>query len=332
MDEPSSAARRSIRGIESEVSCISPLTAIPPGLGATLESISDIATGIGHVVAIDFHVHVELGPQGDDHLSPLLREAVSRYFRGEQHLPTIDDIAEHYRSRQMLAVVFGVDSALTTGQPRIPNEFSVDKSLEHSDVLIPFASIDPRRGAEGVAEARDLLSSGIVRGFKFHPNIQQFHPGEGLAHPLFELIEAAGAIALFHTGHSGIGAGLPGGGGIRLRYGNPMSIDDVAVDFPELKIVMAHPSFPWQDEALSVAMHKPQVYLDLSGWTPKRFPPQLVTAISSSLKQQTLFGSDFPLIAPDRWLGDFSTLGLDEDVSSLILKGNAVRLLGLGAG
>jgi predicted TIM-barrel fold metal-dependent hydrolase len=288
--------------------------------------------GIEHVVAIDFHVHVELGPDGHDQLSPVLREAVSRYFKGDHPLPTVDDIAEHYRTRDMMAVVFGVDSALTTGQPRIPNQFIVDKSLEHPDVLIPFASIDPRRGVEGVAEARDLLSEGVVRGFKFHPNIQQFHPGDGLAYPLFELIESAGAIALFHTGHSGIGAGLPGGGGIRLRYGNPMSIDDVAVDFPELKIVMAHPFFPWQDEALSVAMHKPQVYLDLSGWTPKRFPPQLVAAISSSLRHQTLYGSDFPLITPDKWLTDFRTLGLDEEVSSLILKGNATRLLGLEAG
>jgi hypothetical protein len=134
---------------------------------------------------------------------------------------------------------------------------------------------------------------------------------------------------MFHTGHSGIGAGLPGGGGIRLKYGNPMSIDDVAVDFPGMKIVMAHPSFPWQDEALSVAMHKPQVLLDLSGWSPKRFPPQLVTAISTSLREQALFGSDFPLITPDKWLRDFSTLEIDEATSALILKENAARLLGL---
>jgi uncharacterized protein len=289
-------------------------------------------TSLDHVVAIDFHVHVELGPEGDDHLSPVLRTAVSRYFRGQGALPDIDQIAEHYRDRNMLAVVFGVDSALTTGQPRIPNQFIVEKSLEHRDVLIPFASIDPRRGPDGLAEARELIGGGVVRGFKFHPNLQEFDPNDRSAYPLFEVIEEAGAIALFHTGHSGIGAGLPGGGGIRLKYGNPMSIDDVAVDFPGMKIVMAHPSFPWQDEALSVAMHKPQVHLDLSGWTPKRFPPQLVTAMSSSLQEQVLFGSDFPLITPDKWLGDFATLGVDDVTSALVLKGNAGRLLGLDMG
>jgi predicted TIM-barrel fold metal-dependent hydrolase len=282
------------------------------------------------LVAIDFHVHIELGPGGEDHLSPDLRQAATRYFKGEAALPTADEIASHYRERKMLAVVFAVDSALTTGQPRIPTSFVVEKAREHQDVLIPFASIDPRRGEEGVAEARDLLDEGAVRGFKFHPNLQGFHPNDRIAYPLYQLIEEAGAVALFHTGHSGIGSGLPGGGGIALKYGNPMAIDDVAVDFPHMSIVMAHPAFPWQDEALSIAMHKPQVSIDLSGWTPKRFPASLVKAMSTTLKGQTLFGSDFPLITPDRWLADFATLDLDGDVSAAILKENAVRLLGLG--
>ncbi|HEX5696677.1 MAG TPA: amidohydrolase family protein [Acidimicrobiia bacterium] len=282
------------------------------------------------VVAVDFHVHVEVGPSGADHLSPELRQAAMRYFKGDLRLPPIDEIAEHYRERKMMAVVFGLDSALTTGQARIPNEFVVEKARQHSDVLIPFASIDPRRGGEAVTEAKDLLAEGSIRGFKFHPNIQQFHPNDRLAYPLYELIQGSGAVALFHTGHSGIGSGLPGGGGIRLKYGNPMAIDDVAVDFPEMSIVMAHPAFPWQDEALSVAMHKPQVAIDLSGWSPKRFPPQLVRAMATNLAGQTLFGSDFPLITPDRWMEDFATLELKDEVRSAILKENALRILRIG--
>ena len=87
-----------------------------------------------------------------------------------------------------------------------------------------------------------------------------------------------------------------------------MHVDDVAVDFPRLKIVLAHPSFPWQDEAISVALHKPQVYIDLSGWSPKYFPPQLVHHANTLLREQVLFGSDYPFITPDRWLADFETL------------------------
>jgi predicted TIM-barrel fold metal-dependent hydrolase len=277
-------------------------------------------------------VHIEIGPEGDDHLSPELREAASRYFKGDIHLPSLDEVAAYYRERRMKAVVFCVDSALTTGQPRIPNGFVVDGARGHSDVLIPFASIDPRRGADGVSEAEELLAAGQVKGFKFHPNIQQFDPNDRIAYPLYELIQAHGSIALFHTGHSGIGAGLPGGGGIRLRHGNPMLIDDVAVDFPEMRIIMAHPSFPWQDEALSVALHKPQVHIDLSGWTPKRFPPELVSHLKGPLKGQVLFGSDYPLITPDRWIDDFRTLGIDETVERMIVRDNAAALLGLDLG
>ncbi len=284
---------------------------------------------LNDVAAIDFHVHVELGPDGEDSLGPELRQAAMRYFGTDAAIPTVDDIAEHYRERNMLAVVFAVDAERTTG-PRIPNRFVVDKAQEHADVLIPFASVDPRRGKEGVREAAELLDEGVVKGFKFHPNTQQFHANDPIAYPLYELIESAGVVALFHTGHSGIGSGLPGGGGIRLKYGHPMAIDDVAVDFPNMKIVMAHPSFPWQDEAISIAMHKPQVAIDLSGWTPKRFPPQLVKAISKTLRSQALFGSDFPLIKPDRWIDDFSSLDMAPDVTAAILKDNAVELLGLG--
>ena len=144
-----------------------------------------------------------------------------------------------------------------------------------------------------------------------------------MAYPLYEVIAEAGLPALFHTGHSGIGSGLPGGGGIRLKYSNPMHVDDVAVDFPEMPIVLAHPSFPWQDEAISIAMHKPEVYIDLSGWSPKYFPPQLVHYANTLLKHQVLFGSDYPMITPERWLRDFERLEINPDVRPLILKENA---------
>jgi predicted TIM-barrel fold metal-dependent hydrolase len=125
---------------------------------------------------------------------------------------------------------------------------------------------------------------------------------------------------------------MRGGGGIRLKYGNPMSIDDVAVDFPDLPIILAHPSFPWQDEALSVALHKPNVYIDLSGYAPKYFPDRLVRYADTLLREKMLFGSDYPLITPDRWLAEFAELAIRDEVRPLILKENAARLLGLAAG
>ncbi|HWM16806.1 MAG TPA: amidohydrolase family protein, partial [Microbacterium sp.] len=198
-----------------------------------------------------------------------------------------------------------------------------------SDVLIPFASIDPSRGEVGVEQARRLITEFGVRGFKFHPSAQGFYPNDPIAYPLYQVIEEHGLIALFHTGQTGVGAGQPGGGGIRLKYANPLHIDDVAVDFPGMDIILAHPSFPWQDEALSVATHKPRVYIDLSGWSPKYFPPQLVQYANTLLKHKVLFGSDFPVITPERWLHDFEQLPIKDEVRPLILKDNAARLFGL---
>ena len=150
-----------------------------------------------------------------------------------------------------------------------------------------------------------------------------------MAWPIYEVVAEYGMPAIFHSGHSGIGSGMRCGGGLRLEYSNPMHLDDVAIAFPDMQIVIAHPSWPWQDEALSVAMHKPNVWIDLSGWSPKYFPPQLVQYANTLLKDRVLFGSDYPLITPDRWMKDFAEAGFKDDVRPLILKDNAVRLLRL---
>jgi predicted TIM-barrel fold metal-dependent hydrolase len=280
------------------------------------------------LVAIDVHTHAEVAADGHTTLSPELLAASETYF-GAHRQPTIAQIASYYRERRMAAVVFTVDAETATGHPPIRNEEIAESCAEHADVLIPFASIDPWRGAAGVRQARRLIDDYGVRGFKFHPSIQGFAPNDRMSYPLYELIEAAGLPALFHSGQTGIGAGVPGGGGIRLKYSNPMHVDDVAVDFPELRIILAHPSFPWQDEALAVATHKPYVYIDLSGWSPKYFPPQLVRYANSLLQDKVLFGSDYPVITPDRWLADFAKLDIKPEVVLKILKDNAARLLGL---
>ncbi len=278
--------------------------------------------------AIDFHTHVEVSREGHDPIPPNLREASQRYFRDGGGTPTVDDVAAYYRERQMACVVFTVDWESQSGRSPVSNEEVAEGAAANADVLIPFASVDPAR-PDAVDRARRLIDEHNVRGFKFHPNLQAFFPNDRSAYPLYEVIAEAGLPALFHTGHSGIGSGLPGGGGVRLKYSNPIHVDDVAADFPEMPIVLAHPSFPWQDEALSIAMHKPEVYIDLSGWSPKYFPPQLVRYANTLLKRQVLFGSDYPMITPERWLGDFERLEIDDEVRPLILKENAVRLLEL---
>ena len=284
------------------------------------------------LTAIDVHVHAEVSSSGGAALSGELAQAADAYFRiAGPHRPTLPEIAAYYRDRQLACVVFTVDAEAATGTPPVPNEEVAQAAADHPDVIIPFASIDPARGRAGARQARRLVTEYGVRGFKFHPNVQAFYPNDRMAYPLYEVIEELGVPAVFHTGQTGIGAGAPGGGGIRLKYSNPMFVDDVAADFPGLAIILAHPSFPWQDEALAVATHKPLVHIDLSGWSPKYFPPQLVQYANSLLQDKVLFGSDFPMLTPDRWLADFAKLPIKPEVAPKILKLNASRLLGLSA-
>jgi hypothetical protein len=182
----------------------------------------------------------------------------------------------------------------------------------------------------GAREVRRLIERYGVRGFKFHPSGQEFYPNDRQCYPVYEAIAEAGLPAVFHSGQTGLGAGMPGGGGVRLKYSDPMFLDDVAVDFPLLPIVIAHPSFPWQDNALAVATHKPLVHIDLSGWSPKYFPPQLIQYTNGLLKKKMLFGSDFPALTPDRWIADADKVSLlKPEVRPLVMKENAIRLLGL---
>jgi predicted TIM-barrel fold metal-dependent hydrolase len=275
------------------------------------------------LTAIDVHVHLEAEGASET-------DAAARDYFGDSGAPRDpDSLAGYYRSRRMAFVVFTVDERLS-GRRHLTNDDVLRFAAKHADVAMPFISVDPTRGPEALREAKRLLATGQVRGLKLHPPLQQFFANDRTAYPLYELFAEARLPVLFHTGHSGIGTGVPGGGGIRLKYGHPMHIDDVAVDFPELPIVMAHPSFPWQDEAISICLHKPTVYIDLSGWSPKYFPPVLVQYANSLLKRKVLFGSDYPWITPDRWLADFAKLGIKDAVRPLILKENAVRLFRLG--
>jgi predicted TIM-barrel fold metal-dependent hydrolase len=285
---------------------------------------------LGAIAALDVHVHVESDGHGHLSLDQELMDASAAYFKGsESRTPTVADLADRYRAAGMAAVVFTVDATTSTGHPALSSEEIAERSAEYADVLIPFGSVDPHQGEAAIRRARRLVVEYGVRGFKFHPSLQAFSPDDPAFSRLWGTLEELGVPALFHTGQNGIGAGLPGGRGIKLRYSNPLLIDDVAAEFPHLSVILAHPSVPWQAEAISMATHKANVFIDLSGWRPKYFPPELVRAMSGRLHEKVLFGSDYPLIAPEVWLADFADLGVPAAHHRDILMGTAARILRL---
>lgn len=289
----------------------------------------ELGLSVDDLIAIDTHVHVEVDDHGHNALSDVLVDAASKYFKTDGPRPGLDAIAEMYRAAKMAAVVFTVDASTSLGHKPNSSEEIAEGAARNNDVLIPFGSVDPLQGPAAVDRARMLFEEYGVRGFKFHPTLQNFDPSADAFAPLFETIEQMEVPIVVHTGQTGIGSGLPGGHGLRLSLSNPMLLDDLAARFPALQIVMAHPSVPWQDEALAVATHKANTWIDLSGWSPKYFPANLVRQANSIIQNKVLFGSDFPLIAPDRWINDFTALELKDEVRPKILKSNAMRLLGL---
>jgi predicted TIM-barrel fold metal-dependent hydrolase len=285
---------------------------------------------LSSVHAIDMHVHAEVSCHDpEDPVMGQFFDAASAYFKVPRQRPKMPEIVEIYREQQIAFCLFTVDCESGIGARRVSNYEIADFAAQHSDICIPFASIDPHKGKLGAREARDLIENHGVRGFKFHHILQDIAPSARVGYPIYEVIAEHKLPAIFHTGHSGIGTGMRGGGGIHLKYGQPILVDDVAVDFPDMKLILAHPSWPWVDESLSMALHKENVFIDLSGWSPKYFQPQVIQYANTQLRHKMLFGSDFPLIHPGKWLEAARQAGFREDVLPGIMKDNAARLLGL---
>ena len=286
---------------------------------------------LSKVVAIDVHVHAEVSCHDPE--DPVMGEffdAASAYFKADRKRPTIPETIEFYRERKIAFCLFTVDCESGIGAKRVSNYEIAEIAAEHKDIVIPFASIDPHKGKMGAREARDLVENYGVKGFKFHGIMQGCDPADRVAYPIYEVIAEYKLPAIFHTGHSGMGTGMPGGGGVKLKWGQPMLIDEVAADFPDMKFILAHPSWPWTDESLSMALHKNNVFIDLSGWSPKYFPKQIVQYANTQLKTKMMFGSDFPLIKPEKWIEAAKEAGFRDEVMPLILKDNAAKVLGLG--
>ncbi len=283
-----------------------------------------------NIRAIDVHVHAEVSCHDpEDPLMGRFFDAASVYFKAPRERPRIPQIIELYRTLRIALCLFTVDCESAIGAKRVSNYEIAEHAAGNPDIVIPFASIDPRKGKAGAREARDLIERHGIRGFKFHGIMQDISPADRIAYPLYEVIAGHRLPAIFHTGHSGMGTGMRGGGGVRLKWGQPMLIDDVAVDFPDMKIVLAHPGWPWVDESLSMALHKDNVFIDLSGWSPKYLQPQIIRYANGQLQHKMLFGSDYPLIRPDKWLEAAAQVGFQPRVLAGIVKDNAARLLGL---
>jgi len=273
--------------------------------------------------AIDFHVHLPTPDWLDGSMGGYV-EAAEAYFRSTVERQSLGELADKYRALDVLAVLLAWDAETATGRPRVPNETVAAACREYPDAFTGLGSVDPHKPS-AVDEVAHVAALGL-RGVKFHPSLQAFAPDDPKFWPVFAACERHGLLALFHTGTSGIGARQPGGQGIRIDYAHPLKLDAVAAAHPELTVVAAHFGWPWQMDLIAVALHKTNVYIDISGWSPKRIPPEVVRELKGRLSGQFVWGSDFPFISPERCLAELDELGL---ASPALLRDNAARVLGL---
>ena len=279
------------------------------------------------MLAIDMHVHVPRQP-GLPEIG--IESQLRRYFRVREVPQDAAEMAAKFKEWDILGVIFSVDTETSTGEPPDTNDYVAEIVGKYPEQFIGFASVDPWKGQAAVQELDRSVSELGLRGLKLHPTHQAFFPNDPRFYPLYEKCAQLEIPVLFHTGFAGAGAGMPGGGGFKLKYSAPIpGIDDVAADFPTLTIIMAHPSWPWVEEQIAVALHKPNVFLDLSGWAPKYIPEVLIQETNTRLRDKVLFGSDFPYLSPDRWLQEFKELPIRDEVRPKVLRDNALRVLRL---
>jgi uncharacterized protein len=277
--------------------------------------------------AIDCHVHLPTPDWLDGSMAGYV-EAAEAYFRSRVDRISLAELADRYRGLNVRAVLLAWDAETATGRPRVPNETVAAACRDHPDVFTGFGSVDPHKGDAAVAEVARIAELGL-RGVKFHPSLQAFAPDDPAYWPVFAACEQHGLPALFHTGTSGIGARQPGGQGIRLDYARPIRLDGVAATHPALTVIAAHFGWPWHMELVAMALHKTNVYIDISGWSPRRIPPELISELRGRLSGQFVWGSDYPFISPERCLSELGTLGLPGDVLRRVLYANAAQILGL---
>ncbi len=256
---------------------------------------------------------------------------MSSYFKAGPRPTDPAEMADYYAERDIFGVLVDIDDSSQTGVPFEGNDYIASLVERWPEQFMGFASVDPHHGKLAVRELERAVADLGLRGLKLHPSTQRFFPNDRAYYPLWEKAAELGIPVMFHTGMTGVGARTPGGGGITFEYCRPIPyIDDTAAAFPDMQIIMAHPSFPWVAEQLAILNHKPNVWMDLSGWSPLYFDPLLVQYANFLISDRVMFGSDYPLLQPDRWFRDFPEVGFREEVRRGIVFDNANRLLKLG--
>jgi uncharacterized protein len=241
-----------------------------------------------------------------------------------------DEMAAEIRAAGVGAILdLGYTSELPVHEVTPLHDYAFETQRRHPDAILGhWLHIDPLSGLAGVEELRRCLEAapGFV-GLCVSGTTARVSPVDAAWESFYQVSEQASVPVLMLVGHTGAGAGLPGGAGMVLDHCHPRHVDAIAARHPNLTIIAGRPAWPWQSEMISVLLHKPNVWYELHGWSPRYFTPELKHEIPRRLRSRVMFGADFPLLAYDRLFNDWRAEGYPDDVLSDVMHGNASRLL-----
>ncbi|MHB9287784.1 amidohydrolase family protein [Halobacteriales archaeon Cl-PHB] len=278
---------------------------------------------------VDTHAHQPTATFLEDAGGEMMADAAHKFGTDLETWEYGEMVAEYRDLGIAKSILLGWDAETNTGNPPVPNEHVAEVRDEHPDFFVGFGSVDPLKD-DCVAEARRCVEDLSLSGFKFQQIAQGFDPSDEAHRELFNTIEELGVPVVFHGGSSTLGAGSPGGRGLKIKYGDPMMVDDLAAEHPDLDILLAHPAFPWEKEQLAICQQKGNVYMDLSGWIPKYIDDQVLHYATTVLQDKVMFGTDYPMIRPETWFDSWrETVDASEEVERKLFWENAEAFLGL---
>ena len=256
-------------------------------------------------------------------------EALAKYWKRDWVAKTEAEVISEFTAVGVEACLVALDLESTVGTPPCGNEYVHGMWKRNEGRIIQcWGTVDPFKDT-AIAEATHAVEELGLMGFHFHPIMQHFAVNEERFYPLFETINALKVPIMLDVGTTGMGAGMPGGMGAIIRHAHPLSVDQLAADFPDLKIICAHPGWPWIDEMTAVALHKGNVYWEMSGWAPKYLPDGIKRDIKGRLKDKIMFGSDYPSMPYERLFREWDEIGYNLDILEKFYHRNAEEILGL---
>jgi predicted TIM-barrel fold metal-dependent hydrolase len=252
-------------------------------------------------------------------------------WRSKPRYYTEEEQAQYFRASGVRVILdLGFDKGLTGAEAREIHDYTFEYQRTYPDCIIGnWIHVDPKSGKRARKEFERCLRAGAGFCGLAVSSAGSTPASDPAWEPLYEICIEAGAPALIFVGTTGAGAGLPGGGGIRLDATHPRHLDEVAAAHPRLTIIAARPAWPWQDEMIAIMIHKPNVWYELHGWSPKYHTPALKHEIARRLQDRVMFGADFPLFTYERLVDDWTKEGYAPEILEKVFHRNAERFFEL---